>query len=133
MTTLTSFLTIATFIKFATPSIEKDEWKEINLELKNILAIYHHHLGKLTKPEDIQHMGDQITTVVRNVLLQHPELFEIKQDKTSGIIRNTNMTIEKAKLKKKELKRVALSKNATPNDRKPFWKACRAVNDIKKT
>ena len=79
-------------------------------------------------------MGDQITTVVRNVLLQHPELFEIKQDKTSGIIRNTNMTIEKAKLKKKELKRVAFSKkNATPNDMKLYWKACRAVSGIKKT
>ena len=41
------FLSLVTIVKFALPSLEKDEWEELNKDLNDKLAPFNYHLGRL--------------------------------------------------------------------------------------
>ena len=107
------FLALATLVKFVTPTIEKNEWSDLNNELKHRLAPFHYHLGRLNNAEDIAHMRDQISVVLRDFLLEKPELFTAEEMKTSQFIHDKNQTLEAAKRQKKDLKNKAFKVDAT--------------------
>ena len=125
------FLSLASIIKFAVPTCNKDEWKELDDQLKSRLAPFHHHLGRLNNEEDISHMGDQINIVIRDFLIEKEDLFVAEDSKQSPYIHTHNKTLEAAQQQKKHLKKKAFGKNATEDDKKAFWAACRAVSDLK--
>ena len=71
-----SSLAAVVFARFSTPKLEKDSWQEVDAELKEKLAPYHHHLSKLRNPADIACLGDQINKVIVEFLASKPEIFE---------------------------------------------------------
>ena len=56
-------LTLTTFLKFFSPLLAKDEWSTLNSQLQDKLSPFHHHLSRLNNPDDIAHIGDQITFI----------------------------------------------------------------------
>ena len=89
------FLTLASFVKFVSPQIEKSEWKDLDLKLKSKLEPFHHHISRARNPEDIAVLGDQATIVIRDFLIEHEELFE-EETKHSGAATDEEKTKERS-------------------------------------
>ena len=75
------FLTLATFLKFNTPSIGKNEWTKLNNELNLKLGPLHHHISTSNQQEDLQVLGNEVTIVIRDFLVEHHELFQDENSK----------------------------------------------------
>ena len=127
------FLTLASVVKFVEPKIEKSEWKNLNEKLKEKLVPIHHHLCRSQTPEDIITLGDQANIVIRDFLLEHPELFEtVESTKKTKFKKHNSKALEEAVKLKKELKRKAEHKDATEDDKKKFRLVLRAISDLRK-
>ena len=75
------FLTLATFLKFNRSSIGKNEWTKLNNELNLKLGPLHHHISTSNHPEDLQVLGNKVTIVIRDFLVEHHELFQDNNSK----------------------------------------------------
>ena len=127
------FLTLSSIVKFVEPKIEKSEWKSLNERLKEKLVPINHHLCRSRNPEDIITLGDQANIVIRDFLLENPELFEtVESAKKTKFKKHNSKTLEEAVKLKKELKKKAEYKDATEDDRRRFRLALRAISDIRK-
>ena len=127
------FLSLLTLVKFCLPSLDRDDWADINKELSDRLAPFNYHLGRLNNAEDISHMGNQINLVIREFLLEKGDIFEQSQSNSSAaFVTNKNQTLEAARAQKKILKKRAQGRDATDQDRREFWAACKAVSDLRK-
>jgi hypothetical protein len=130
---LSIFLALSSFVKFAAPKLERDEWNDLNNNLKSKLNPINFHLSRATNPEDIVTLGDQANIVIREFLLEHPEVFEATETgNNSKYTKHQPKSIEEATKLKKHLKKIANGQNATENDRKRFRLALRAISDLKK-
>ena len=122
-------------VKFVLPSAEKDIWEGINAELRDKLHPYHHHLARLNNAEDIADMGNQINSVIRDFLLERPELFDTIESENSSkaaFINHPFKTLEQAKKAKNYLRKKAFGRDGTKDDKKRFYEAVKAVSELKK-
>ena len=91
------FLTLTSIVKFVEPKIEKSEWKSLNERLKEKLVPINHHLCRSRNPEDIITLGDQANIVIRDFLLENPELFEtVESAKKTKFKKHSSKTLEEA-------------------------------------
>ena len=89
----------------------------------------------MTSPKDISEVGNELTIAIRQFLYENPTIFEsIEIDKSTSkpFIQKKNKTIESIKLEKKRSKRIVYRSDATGDDRKNIWTACRALGDAKR-
>ena len=114
------FITLSTLIRFSTPSLEKDVWKDLSDNLKQELAPLHHHISRCNNPDDIKVLGDQCTIVIRNFLSNHSELFEDENKQSSKFRSHSNKTLAQLLELKKTLRKEAFKKDADPSKRKQF-------------
>ena len=127
------FLALTSLVKFVAPKLQKDEWTDLNNQLKDKLTAVNFHLNRATNPDDIFILGDQANIVIRDFLLDNPEVFEATDTgKVSKFVKHVPKSLEAAVKLKKQLKRIANGPNATESDRKSFRLALRAVSDLKK-
>ena len=83
------FIALTSLIKFSAPDL-----KELNKLLKTKLAPINYHLGRSNNPEDIRTLGDQANTVIRDFLIEHPEVFEqVEATKKSKFKKHTSNTL----------------------------------------
>ena len=96
------FISLTSIVKFEEPKIEKSEWDRLNNELKQKLAPINHHICKSKNPEDIITLGDQANIIIRDFLIENPELFEnTETTKRSKYKKHTLKSLEEAiKLKR---------------------------------
>ena len=73
------FLALSSIIKFVSPKLQKDEWSDINAKLKIKLTPINYHLCRASNPDDIIALGDQANIVIRDFLVDYPEVFEAKE------------------------------------------------------
>jgi hypothetical protein len=125
------FITLSTLIRFSTPSLEKDVWKDLSDNLKQELAPLHHHISRCNNPDDIKVLGDQCTIVIRNFLSNHSELFEDENKQSSKFRSHSNKTLAQLLELKKTLRKEAFKKDADPSKRKQFHNCLKALNDLK--
>ena len=124
------FLSLTSLVK---ANCEDDEWTKLNEALKDKLKPINFHICRAQDPEDISKLGDQANIVIRDFLLEHPDIFEAEESsKKTKHVKHTSKTVAEAKQLKKELKKKAEAPNATLEDRKNFRLALRAISDLKK-
>ena len=126
------FLALTSFLKFEA-TCEKDDWTKLNDVLKEKLKPINFHISRAHDPEDISRLGDHANILIRDFLVDHPEVFEaVETNKKSKHAKHTSKTLAEAIKLKKELKKKAEAPNATLEDRKNFRLALRAISDLKK-
>ena len=127
-------IALTTLIKFLMPSIERDEWQVINSQLKTRIYPLYMELKHAASPCEISNIGTSINLILRDFLLENSDIFEpTEQAKAKIFIEKESKTIKNLKSQKKHLKILAFSSNATDQDKKSFWKACRAISDLKRS
>ena len=105
---LSIFLALSSFVKLSAPKLERDEWNDLNNNLKSKLNPINFHLSRATNPEDIVTLGDQANIIIREFLLEHPEVFEATETgKNSKYTKHQPKSIEEATKLKKHLKKIA--------------------------
>ena len=127
------FISLTSIVKFVAPSLEKHEWEPLNIGLKEKLSPLNYHISRSSNPEDTATLGNQVSIVIRDYLLENPEVFEtVDTGKKSKYKKHLSKTIEEAVKLKKELQKKAFGKDGTENDRKRFRQALRAISDLRK-
>jgi hypothetical protein len=139
LTVLTSALSVDFFPRFDIPELLKDEWLELDANLKKELAPFNHYLSKVTNDLDIAILGDQIGYTISNFLEANPAIFEKKtKGGNSAYIKNDSKTLTELRSIKKELRRQLQSKNPPPSLsksaslNKEIWSCIKAISDVKR-
>ena len=128
-------IVLSSIVRFVVPSLEDTEWDELNSRLNDQIKNVKEKINSVTSPKDISEVGNELTIVIRQFLYENPTIFEsIEIDKSTSkpFIQKKNKTIESIKLEKKRSKRRMYRSDATGDDRKNFWAACRALGDAKR-
>ena len=127
-----TFLTLLTFFRFSSPSLEDREWKRLNSELKQKLAPLHSLVSSCSIPSDLSLLGNQISLEISNFCTENKELFAEEVKKPQEFVNHGNKTIAQLEQYKKELRKEAFKAGADPEKRKLFHQACKAVSELKK-
>ena len=125
-------LSLTTIIRFATPTIEKSEWKELSDSLKQKLSPLHHHISRCNNPDDLKVLGDHCTCVIREFLIEHPELFEDDTKQHSKFQKHSDKTLKELQTLKKKLRKEAFGNGGSPDKIRQFHECLKAISDYKK-
>ena len=132
MTIPSIFLTLLTFFRFSSPSLEDREWKRLNSELKQKLAPLHFLLSSCSDPSDLSLLGDKVSVEISSFCIENKELFAEEVKKPQEYVSHENKTISQLEKYKKELRKEAFRAGADPEKRRVFHQACKAVSELKK-
>ena len=128
-----TFLALGTLTRFFIPSLKKDQWSQLDEELRGLLQPFHHHLGLLTNPEDVAHVGDQIINVIHTFLSGRDIFYEKPSSPHSdNYISHESRSLTEVKKVKNHLRRKAFRKTATEEDRQEWRAAVKAVSHLKR-
>ena len=94
MPDITDFLHLSTTLRFLAPAYNKDQWSEIDSELKQQLNPI--HFGLSNNVITPQEAGFQFSKTLLEFLLQKPD-FILEVSKTEGYIKNKPKTLQEAK------------------------------------
>ena len=126
------FLSLASFVKFALPSIEKSEWTNVNDELSAVLDPINERICHARHPDEITVAAEQFNIAVREFLLQN-DLFEVVEPKKAKeFVKRQPAALAEAVKLKKELSRKARQPGASQEDHKKLRLCLRAISDMKK-
>ena len=127
-----TFLYLLTFLCFSAPSVEVSEWKRLNKELKQILDPIHSLISSCSISEDLSNIGNRISLEVHNFCKGNKELFAQEAKQPQEYINHQNKTLSQLESYKKQLRKKAFKDGASPEKRKLFHQACKAVSELKK-
>ena len=116
------------------PNLSKNEWKDLDRELKPILAPWHEHLAIATS-QNISEINDFITQDIRTFLISKPDLF-LEQRPSHTTVQNlasspgSHVPFCSLGISRK-LQKEADRPGATPEARHE-WRACiKAIQHLK--
>ena len=115
------------YVKFNIPSLTQDIWNTHDKSLKTLLAPLHHELSSNVISPKIA--GDQFAEITRNFLATNDEF--LQDEKNAEYIKHAPKTLEQARKAKNALRKKAMKKDATPEDRKEFRSAIKAHSALK--
>ena len=129
------FITLSTFIKFITPTIEKSEWTRLNNELKSKLTPLHFHISRSNHQEDLKVLGNQVTIIIREFLIEHKELFEDENssaETSTSFRKHKNKTLNELEDLKKKLRKEAFGPEGNEEKKKKFYECLKAISNLRK-
>ena len=129
--TLSLLLTLTTLLRYSTPSLNKNEWSDLDSKLKRKLAPLHHIISTCENPADLADLGDSFTQELRDFLDQNRELFSYQENQKSKFIGHPNKTIEELQNYKKVLRKQAFARNGTKEQKNKFHDCLRAIKHLK--
>ena len=128
----TTFLSLLTFFRFSSPSLEVSEWKRLNNQLKQKLAPLHFLISNCSFSSELSVLGNQVSLEISNFCNENKELFAEEFKPSQEYVNHGNKTIAQLEKYKKELRKEAFKAGAGPEKRKLFHEACKAVSELKK-
>ncbi len=118
-------------IRFIAPSFGKQQWSDINLQLKSALTPI--HFGLRHNFLNVQEAATQFSSTLVEFLKSKPEFISEVTKESEGHIKQNPKTLSQSRSFKNELrKKLENSANPDPNDRKLFGQSVRYHNYLLK-
>ena len=114
--------------QFTIPTFSSNEWQVHDLAIRNLLRPVHSGLscGDVRPAE----AADQFTDVLKSYLSDNKEF--VKEQSSKGYISHEPKTLSQARKKKNALRKKAFSRQGTPEDKRLFRQAVKAVSFLNK-
>ena len=106
------FLSLLAFVKFSAPAnVEKQEWDQLNSELKSKLAPLYRDIS-LASPDEIPSLGNRLTAQLRDFCVSHDDFFkdEAARNPSKKYVSHQKKTIAQLEVLKKSLRKEAFGK-----------------------
>lgn len=120
--------------KFTLPTLDNQEWTEMNNELKVKLHDLHHQISNVQSPQDLSLFGNLLSLEIKTFLESYSNLF---LDKPNGhspgeYIKHSGKNLIQLKHLLKQLRKKAFSNGGTKEDRIEFHNCLKAINNLRK-
>ena len=103
-----------------TPTLSEDRWNKLDGKINKNISNLHHLLGQDQVPSD--EAAVLFGAILKDFLEKEPEFQELQK---KFFKKKESTTVEEARLLKKDLKKKARARNATPEDKENYAKAVR--------
>ena len=111
-------LVLSMCIARTTPQLTSQKWGELDCHLNDLIGPLHHRLSCRETPSNVA--ADELAGIISFFLKSVPEFQEVEKQ---FFERKESTSLEEARILKKELKKKAKKKDATPEDKSNWLKA----------